>query len=252
MLIHGDCLQAMKDIEAGSVDMILADLPYGTTYAAWDSIIPFEPLWEQYKRVIKKNGAVVLFGSQPFTSNLIVSNMAWFKYEWIWHKGRASGHVHAKNKPMKAHENILVFSGGTTVHVGQSISRMNYNPQISEGKGYKRIVGKGNQGKLNHKASAGDIAYIGTMVENLGTRYPRSVIDFKSHNVGNHHPTQKPVALLEYLIKTYTNEGELVMDNVMGSGSTGVAARNLNRRFLGIEKDLDYFNIAKNRIESMV
>ncbi len=250
-IIHGDCLEVMGDIPDGSVDMILCDLPYGTTAASWDSVIPFITLWEQYKRITKPNGAIVLFGSQPFSSTLIMSNPSWFKYELIWEKGRASGHVHAKNKPLKAHENILVFSSGTTVHKSQSKNRMTYNPQMTEGKPYKRIANDSNKnGALNHKKSKANIEFVGTLINNEGERYPRSVMLFKNHNVGNFHPTQKPVALLEYLIKTYTNEGETVLDNCIGSGSTAIAAINTNRNFIGIEKDQKYFEIACERINN--
>ena len=241
----------MKDIPDKSVDMILCDLPYGTTACKWDTVIPFEPLWEQYGRVIKTNGAVVLFSSQPFTSALVMSNPEWFKYEWIWEKGRASGHVHAKNKPMKAHENLLVFSGGTTVHATQSKTRMPYFPQMGEGAAYSRKIKAPNVGNLNHAPSKSNLDFVGSESVNVGFRYPRSVIFQSHHNVGNEHPTQKPVDLCEYLIKTYTNEGETVLDNCMGSGTTGIACLNTGRNFIGIEKDEKYFNIAKDRILSL-
>jgi site-specific DNA-methyltransferase (adenine-specific) len=251
VIYHGDCLVEMDKIPDHSVDMILCDLPYGTTACKWDVIIPFEPLWEHYWRVLKKNGAAVLFGSQPFSSILISSEIKKFKYEWIWEKGRASGFVHAKNKPMKAHENILVFSQGTTIHANQSSCRMTYNPQMECGKPYKRLnTSTTKTGNLAHAPSKANLDYVGTVVENSGTRYPRSVQFFSHHNVGNFHPTQKPVNLLEYLIKTYTNEGETVLDNCMGSGSTGVACVNTNRNFIGIEKEEKYFNIAKDRIDN--
>ena len=183
-------------------------------------MIPFDALWAHYKRVIKKNGAIVLFGSQPFTSALVMSNPKAFKYEWIWEKGRASGFVHAKNKPMKAHENILVFSDGTTVHASQSDKRMPYYPQMESGEPYTRTITSANTGKLNHAPSAANLAFVGTTKTNDGVRYPRSVKRISHHNVGTVHPTQKPVALCEYLICTYTNEGETVLDNCMGSGSS--------------------------------
>ena len=247
-LIQGDCLERMREIPDGSVDMILCDLPYGTTACKWDSVIPFEPLWKQYRRVVKKKGAVVLFGSQPFTAALVMSNPDWFKYEWVWEKGRASGFVHAKNKPMKAHENILVFSAGVTVHSSQSDKRMFYYPQMDSGEPYSRKITAVNTGKLNHAPSASNLDFVGTESVNSGSRYPRSVRFFGNHNVGNVHPTQKPVALMEYLVKTYTKEGETVLDNTMGSGTTGVACSNLNRKFIGIEMDVNYFDIAKKRI----
>jgi len=248
-LHHGDCLEVMREIPDASVDMILCDLPYGTTACAWDSVIPFDQLWAQYRRITKPNAAIVLTASQPFTSALIMSNVAWFKYEWIWEKGRASGFVHAKNKPMKAHENVCVFSSGTTVHASQSLSRMPYFPQMEEGEPYARTHTKTNTGKLNHAPSKANEAFVGTTSENSGTRYPRSVKFFSNHNVGKVHPTQKPVALMEYLIRTYTNEGQTVLDNTMGSGTTGVACANTNRKFIGIERDDRYFEIAKARIE---
>ena len=225
-------------------------LRIGTTACKWDTVIPFAPLWEQYKRIIKPRGAIVLTASQPFTSALVMSNPKWFKYEWIWEKGRASGMVHAKNKPMKAHENVLIFSGGTTVHVNQSMIRMPYFPQMKLGKPYRKKITSINTGALNHSPSASNIAYVGTINENHGTRYPRTVIQFSQHNVGTFHGTQKPVALMEYLIRTYTNEGETVLDNCFGSGTTGVACVNTGREFIGIEKDTEYFEIARNRIES--
>ena len=251
-LIHGDCLEKMKDIPDGSIDMVLTDPPYGTTACKWDSIIPLEPMWEQLKRVIKSNGAIALTASQPFTTKLIASNYEMFKYEWIWEKGRASGFLHSKNKPLKAHENIIVFSGGTTVHVGQSKNRMLYLPQMMPGKSYERKRKSINTGNLNHTPSLSNIDFIGNKSINEGTRYPRSIVKFKNHNVGNYSPTQKPVALMEFLIKTYTNEGEAVLDFTMGSGTTGIACKKLNRNFIGIELDENYFNIAQERITNVV
>ena len=248
-LIHGDCLEKMKDIPDGSIDMVLTDPPYGTTACKWDSIIDLDLMWEQLKRIIKPNGAIVMFGSEPFSSNLRMSNISQYKYDWVWEKGRATGHVHAKNKPMKAHENILVFTDGTTVHASQSAKRMCYNPQKTKGTPYKRSQKSTNSGMMNHAPSKSNVDYIGTEVNNKGDRYPRSVVFFKMHNVGNSHPTQKPVALMEYLIKTYTNEKETVLDFTMGSGTTGVACKNLNRDFIGIELNEKYFNIAKDRIK---
>ena len=238
-LWQGDCLELMKDIPDGSVDMILCDLPYGTTACKWDNIIPFEPLWEQYKRVIKDNGAIVLTASQPFTSALVMSNPNMFKHEWIWQKTSASNFMSMKYQPAKKHESILVFAKKSPV----------YNP-------IKDVVEKktnSNKGKLSPSAVYGtnfnnDITY-----EDTGVRYPSSVRLFSNqsgelNNTNRLHPTQKPVALFEYLIKTYTNEGETVLDNCMGSGTTGVACKNLNRKFIGIELDENYFEISKNRI----
>jgi len=248
-LIHGDCLEEMKNIPDGSVDMVLTDPPYGTTACKWDSIIPLEPMWKELKRVIKPNGAIVMTASQPFTSVLIASNLKQFKYEWVWEKGRATGHVHAKNKPLKAHENICVFSNGTTVHASQSKNRMPYTPQKTKGAPYKREVKSVNSGMMNHAPSKVNLDYVGAVINNKGDRYPRTVIKFKMHNVGNQHPTQKPVALMEYLIKTYTNEGETVLDFTAGSFTTAIAAMNTNREFIGIELDENYFDIGKKRIE---
>ena len=248
-LMQGDCLDRMGEMPDGSVDMVLTDPPYGTTQCKWDSVIPFEPMWEQLKRVTKKNGAIVMTASQPFTSALIMSNVKMFKYCWVWEKTRPTGHLHAKNKPMKKHEDVLVFSSGTTVHASQSANRMTYNPQGLTFAPYvqKRpsagSTGGGSSGspRKSHKKER--------LVEFTG--YPTSIIPIASeHNVGAgaFHPTQKPVALMEYLIKTYTNEGETVLDFTMGSGTTGVACTNTGRSFTGIEMDETYFNIAKDRI----
>jgi len=245
-LRHGDCLELMKDIPDGSVDMVLADPPYGTTACKWDSIIPLEPMWEQLKRVTKKNSAIVMTASQPFTSNLVMSQPAWFKYSWVWRKNRATGHVHAKNKPMKQHEDVCVFSSGNTLHKGQSENRMNYYPQ-----GLKKL----EAGVMRRRNDAGDSAVMSKRKSHkettaTHTNYPISVIDFPVdvNNGARVHPTQKPVALMEYMIKTYTNEGETVLDFTMGSGTTGVACKNMNRNFIGIEIDPDYFKIAEERI----
>lgn len=251
-LLHGDCLDLMKQIPDGSIDMVLADPPYGTTACKWDSIIPLDAMWAHLKRVIKPNGAIVMTASQPFTSKLVMSNADWFKYEWIWEKGRASGYVHAKNKPLKCHENMLVFSGGTTTHKTMSKNRMLYVPQMAEGKPYSRHIRTLNTGSINSAPTKANVEYVGTLVVNDGNRYPRSLVSFKNHNVGNFHPTQKPVPLMEYMIKTYTNEGETVLDFTMGSGTTGVACVNTGRKFIGIELDEHYFNVAKQRIEGAV
>jgi site-specific DNA-methyltransferase (adenine-specific) len=227
-LLHGDCLERMKEIPDKSIDMVLCDLPYGTTQCKWDTIIPFEPLWQQYNRIIKDNGAIVLTASQPFTTTLINSNIKHFRYSWTWEKEQGVNFLMAKKQPLKVHEDVCVFSKRQTV----------YNPQMSEGKPY--ISSKGDSGEVT-----GRVKKIQT--KNKGTRYPRSIIQFKRET--GLHPTQKPVALLEYLIKTYTLEGETVLDNCMGSGSTGVACINTGRNFIGIEKEEKYFEIAKSRIE---
>lgn len=226
---QGDCLELMQYIPDGSIDMILCDLPYGTTKNKWDSVIPFEPLWEQYNRVIKDNGAIVLFSQMPFTVDLVASNYKDFRYEWIWEKLTASGHLNANRMPMKKHENILAFYKKLPT----------YNPQFTEGKPY---VATYSTHSSNYGKQKDNITTI-----NDGKRYPVDIIKF--NNDRGLHPTQKPVELLEYLIKTYTNEGETVLDNCMGSGSTGVACVNTNRNFIGIELDKGYFEIAKSRIE---
>jgi len=230
-----DCLEGMKQIPDKSIDMILCDLPYGTTACKWDVIIPFEPLWEQYKRIIKDNGAIVLFGSQPFTSALVMSNLKMFKYEWIWVKS-PTGFLNAKKMPMKSVEDVCVFYKQLPT----------YNPQDLT------IV---NKKKTNHKTKKVKSG-IGLSTHNGGrlpneyfqefSNYPRQELFFP--NDKGLHPTQKPVALLEYLIKTYTNEGETVLDNCMGSGTTAIACINTNRNYIGFELDTGYFNLANERI----
>ena len=244
---QGDCLELMQQIPSNSVDMILCDLPYGTTACKWDTVIPFEPLWAEYKRIIKKNGAIVLFGSQPFTSALVMSNPKWFKYQWVWEKSKASNFVHANYQPLKAHEDVVVFSGAGSAQ--GSNPAMQYYPQKSVGKPYNKGIGHADNlhlsGGLSKKTSQ-------ELKNESGLRHPRSVIYFptsESEGKAGLHPTQKPVAICEYLIKTYTNEGEWVLDNCMGSGTTGVAAINTNRNFIGIEQEEKYFTIAKDRLE---
>lgn len=244
-LMHGDCLELMHEIPDGSVDMIMCDLPYGTTACAWDSTISLDALWEQYKRVIKDNGAIVLTASQPFTTVLAASNLPWFKYEWIWVKNRPTNFAHAKNKPMKKHENVLVFSSGTTVHATQSASRMPYFPQ-----GISDVEAKLVTKKQSEKTDAffSDRPGHREFVRDK-TGYPHSLLEFKTDQLGL-HPTAKPVALMEYLIRTYTTEGQVVLDNCMGSGTTGVACMNTCRNFIGIEQDAKYFEIAQDRIKT--
>ena len=234
-LMMGDCLERMKEIPSGSIDMILTDPPYGTTACKWDSIIPLEPMWAQLKRIIKPNGAIVVTASQPFTTTLIASNIKMFKYNLIWEKSRSSSPMLAKKQPMRFHEDVCVFYK----------KQPTYNPIMSEGnKNHGTKAGKATiniHGGIESKFK-----------ENTSKmKYPRSVMKVKStDSTRNLHPTQKPVALMEYLIKTYTNEGETVLDFTCGSGSTGVAAKNLNRNFIGIELDETYFNIAKERINN--
>ena len=226
-LYKGDCLEIMKDIPDKSIDMILCDLPYGTTACKWDIVIPFDKLWEQYNRIIKDNGVIVLFGSEPFSSQLRMSNIKNYKYDWVWNKKIAGNPFIAKYQPLKTFENIMVFSK----------SKMKYNPQMTIGKTRKKGGGKS---KLFNVECTSNI-------NNL--YYPVAILEFSNAKRNQIHPTQKPVALLEYLIKTYTNEGETVLDNCMGSGSTGVACKHTNRNFIGIELDDNYFEIAKKRIE---
>lgn len=244
-LIQGDCLDVMRTLEPGSVDLILADLPYGTTACKWDVVIPFEPLWECYRRLLKPRGAVVLTASQPFTSMLVMSNLEWFKYCLVWEKTRVSGFAHAKNKPMKSHEDVAVFSPATTVHASQTAFRMTYNPQglMPTNRPHKGVR-KPTYGNTSKGIRPSDHAYI-----QEASGYPKSVIKTKSEYVIV-HPTQKPVALFEYLIKTYSNEGELILDNTIGSGTTAVAAINTGRRCIGIERDPGYFETAVNRVKA--
>ena len=234
-LIHGDCLEEMKNIPDKSIDMILCDLPYGTTNCSWDIVIPFESLWEQYNRIIKDNGAIVLFGSEPFSSALRMSNIKNYKYDWVWEKSKATGFLNAKKRPLVAHEYIHVF------YKKQPL----YNPQMREGTPYN----KGMRKQQTENDVYGEFKQV--EVKSEGKRYPRSVIYYKTAETEGEtfHKTQKPVSLLEYLINTYTNSGEVVLDNCMGSGSTGVACVNTNRKFIGIELEEKYFEIAKNRIE---
>jgi DNA modification methylase len=229
-ILLGDCLELMKDIPNGSIDMILADLPYGTTACKWDNVIPFESLWEQYNRVIKDNGAIVLFGSEPFSSALRMSNIKNYKYDWIWEKEQGANFMLCKYQPYKVHETISVFSK----------ERHTYNPQMTDGKPY--ISGKGTSGDIT-----GNV--IKTQTKNKGTRYPRSIQRYNTEKNKSKHPTQKPVALFEYLIKTYTNEGELVLDNTAGSCTTAIAALNTNRDYICMEKDENYYNIGLKRVK---
>ena len=232
-LLQGDCLQLMKEIPDKSVDMILCDLPYGTTRNKWDSIIPLDKLWKMYERLIKDNGCIALFAQTPFDKVLGVSNLKMLRYEWIWKKDNGTGFLNAKKMPMKAHENILVF------YKKQPI----YNPQMRKGfKPYKCKQGSGSE-SWNYNREQG-----GYITESNGERYPLDFVEFK-RDKDKLHPTQKPVALLEYLIKTYTNESETVLDNCMGSGSTGVACLKTNRRSIGIELEEKYFKVAESRIE---
>ena len=316
----GDCLELMKDIPDKSIDMILCDLPYGTTACKWDNIIPFDKLWEQYKRILKLDGTIVLFGSQPFTSELVHSNINWFSHSWVWEKEQGTNQLLCKVQPLKIHEDIVVFSRpdnydlnnfkelrnifkNIMIKIGKNKKQIiddlgqgldhcfrcdslqwglptekNYNRMIEfynlkdvpeykllkemyekDFKGRSKVynpqmtVGKSYTMKRNKKVEYNPITdnYMErTDTINKGERYPTTIIKFNRELKNRFHPTQKPVALLEYLIKTYTNENETVLDNCMGSGSTGVACINTNRNFIGMELDENYFNIAKERIEN--
>lgn len=238
-LMLGDCLDRMKEIPDGSVDLVLTDPPYGTTACKWDAVIPFEPMWEQVKRVLKKNGAAVFTASQPFTSALVMSNPKNFRYSLVWEKTTASGHLNAKKMPMRAHEDILVFYS----------SLPTYNPQKTQGHKRKVAANVDRAQKLSecYGSQSGVTTYDAT------DRYPRSVIKTSTDKQkSSMHPTQKPVALMEYLTRTYTNEGETVLDFAMGSGTTGVACVNTGRRFIGVERDPEYFRIATDRISQAI
>ncbi len=230
-LLHGDCLDRMAEIADGSVDLIAADLPYGTTQCRWDSVIPFEPLWAHYRRALKPRGAVVLTACQPFTSMLVMSNRDWFRFDDVWEKSKPTGFLDCRRRPLRTHESVLVFSPAA----------FTYNPQMTPG-----IAHKTGRKRSNKKAEV----YRG--FSDLGVNvsedyYPRSIVDFPGEQHPD-HPTQKPVALMEYLIRTYSNPGDLVLDNAMGSGTTGVACLNTDRRFIGIEKDAAIFATASRRI----
>jgi site-specific DNA-methyltransferase (adenine-specific) len=235
-LLKGDCLEVMKEIKSESIDAIICDPPYGTTACKWDSVIDFKLMWEQLNRIIKPNGAIVLFGSEPFSSALRMSNIKNYKYELIWKKSKCGSPFTAKYKPLTKHENISIFE--------KKGNKTTYNPQMLEGKPYKRkwTPNKKNNMKYGIK---------GVETDNKGTRHPDCILDFqqKWRRQDQVHPTQKPVLLMEYLIKTYTNENETVLDFTMGSGTTGVGCVNLNRQFIGIEQDENYYNIAVKRLE---
>ena len=239
-LLHGNCLDLMKKIPDKSIDLILCDLPYGTSACKWDSVIPFEMLWEQYNRIIKDNSAIVLFGNQPFTSKLITSNIDMYKYNWVWVKDNATNFLNKKYQAGKITEDICVFGKMATSYSKKG--NMKYYPQLTEGKPYKTT---NNVERRTNAVIRSTITNV--ITDNKGTRLPNNVL-YYNRDKDKVHPTQKPVALLEYLIKTYTKENELVLDNCMGSGSTGIACLNTNRNFIGIELENDYFNIAKERI----
>jgi len=235
-IYQGDCLELMNGIPDKSIDMILCDLPYGTTACKWDTIIPFDKIWMQYKRIIKNRGAIVLFGSEPFSTKLRSSNLDWYKYDWKWDKKKGSNYASAKYMPLKNYEDIMVFYKNTPT----------YNPAMRKGKmRNKKSYAKGG-GLYGSLKSDGKDNY-------NDLYYPVAIIEFSNASQkGKVHPTQKPVALFEYLIKTYTNEGELVLDNCIGSGTTAIACINTNRNYIGIELDENYYNIAKTRISEHI
>lgn len=234
-LYQGDCLEKMVEVPDHTVDMIFTDLPYGTTHNVWDKRISLEELWEQYKRVLKSGGVVLLFSQQPFTTDLVNSNRKWFRYEWVWQKSRPVGFLNANRMPLRFHENIVVFYEHLPT----------YNPQKTPGKPY---TSKGARYTTNYRP----FKPIPTTNRD-GMRYPRDVVTFSSgNNIGKIHPTEKPVDLLEYMIRTYTDAGDIVLDSCMGSGSCGVACQRLGRDFIGIEKDPGYFELARKRIADAV
>jgi len=227
--MQGDCLELMKSIPDKSIDAIICDLPYGTTACKWDSVIPFEPMWLQYKRIIKDNGAIVLTAAQPFTSALVMSNPKWFKYCWVWDKKIPTGHLNAKHQPMRKTEDIVIFCQSKTIYNPQGLV---YNPRIKT----RNVNTEGSKCYGKH----------GSTSFSEWQNYPTNLLAIK--NEFGLHPTQKSVPLMEYLVKTYTNQGDTVLDNCMGSGTTGLACKNLGRKFIGIEQDANYFEIASKRM----
>lgn len=236
-LFHGDCMKVLENLETDSVDMVMVDLPYGTTQCKWDSILSLEDLWKQYNRVCKKNAAMVFTAAQPFTSYLVMSNPKCFKYSWVWEKSKATGYLNAKKMPMRAHEDVCVFYRKPPI----------YNPQMVAGAPY-------NKGKAHRPTDVYGEQKSVLVKNDTGLRYPRTVQYFKTAESEGKvlHPTQKPVSLMKYLIETYTNEGQIVLDNTMGSGTTGVACVKSNRSFIGIEMDKNYFDISVNRITNAI
>lgn len=233
MLLHGDCLELMPTLASQSIDLILCDLPYGTTRCKWDSVIPLEALWSEYRRLIKSNGAIVLTAQQPFSTVLTASNLKMLRYEWIWEKHWPTGYLNARKMPLKSHEQVLVFYSKLPT----------YNPQMTVGKPYRSTRSAGS-GRTYGKAEV-----IETV--NHGSRYPRDILKFEHDRAPNQHPTQKPVALMEYMIRTYTNPGDVVLDNCLGSGTTAVAAINTGRKWVGIEREAEYVEMAQSRIAAI-
>ena len=244
-LEHGDCLKLMKNIPDKSIDMILCDLPYGVTAAKWDSVIPMRPLWKQYKRIIKDHGCIALFGNEPFSSKLRMSNLKMYRYDWIWIKTHPSGFLQSHYRPLTNYENISIFYK----HIPT------YNPQFRKGKPYKSKNRKGSWSKGSGIFYDKNSLHLSSKPNPTGKRFPVQTIKFSNDHINSQHkrlhPTQKPVPLLKYLIRTYTDKHDLVLDNCMGSGSTGVACKQLNRNFIGMELNKHYFNVAKKRINSV-
>ena len=244
-IYNEDCLEGMKRIDDASIDCIICDLPYGTTKNKWDSVIPLDKLWEQYRRIAKPEAAIILFGQQPFTTQLIMSNPDWFRYEWIWEKEMGSGFLNANYAPLKSHENILVFSSLAACFVKNADNAMTYNPQKTDGKPYTC-----KQGKMeNNYDTKNMVAAIET--KNDGKRYPKTVLRY-NRDKDKLHPTQKPVELIRYLIRTYSNPGDVILDNTIGSGTTAVAAIKEHRHYVGFELNKEYFDIAENRIAEVL
>lgn len=234
-LLQGDCLTKMKDINSKSIDLVCCDMPYGTTNCRWDAVINLDELWAHYNRIVKPNGAIILFAQTPFDKVLGVSNLKDLRYEIVWEKTNPTGHLNAKRMPMKAHENILVFYKQLPT----------YNPQKTTGHARKSATKRKDVTQIYNDQSFSELPYDST------ERYPRSVLRLKSDKqTSKLHPTQKPLALIEWIVKTYSNEGDTVLDNTMGSGTTGVACKNLGRRFIGIEIDKQYFEVASQRIKA--
>ena len=244
-IIHlGDCLDILPTIPDNSVQLVVADLPYSTTESKWDSIIDLAAMWKEIDRILVKNGTAVMFASQPFTTTLAASNLKQLRYSLVWEKNRVTGFLHARNRVLKAHEDILVFSKGTAVHPHQSKNRMVYNPQGVVETGVKKV--KANRKTINYMRDGRTVHAEGAEYQSA-TNYPRSVLRF-SKDEDHLHPTAKPVALLEYLIRTYSNDGDTILDPTMGSGSALVAARNTNRQSIGIELDPTFYEVARNRL----
>ena len=234
-LRYGDTIEQMKLIPDKSIDAIICDLPYGTTKCKWDSIIPFDKLWNEYNRIIKDSGAIALFGREPFSSKVRLSNEKNYRYDWIWEKSKATNFLFAKQMPLIAHEDIMIFYNKLPT----------YNPQKTKGKPYNKGIEKRNEIEAVGKIGNGNL-----LINESGDRNPRSVIYFRTaESEGKFHPTQKPISLIEYLILTYSNENDIVLDNTFGSCTTGIACINTNRNFIGIENNMDYFNISLKRVE---